>query len=101
MSRLKLRLLFTFYKSFCFASILLTFICLFLSWEYGPDIFYMVLLLKAVSLYIIYGFIKRYKASEFFYYQNLGLSKTVLWSLTLAFDLILYLFLLSQLNGFR
>jgi hypothetical protein len=97
----KIKLISTFYRSFCLGSLLTTAIGVFLSWEYGSSIFLALLVLKAAVLYIIYIFIKRYKGDEFFYYRNLGLSKFVLWSTTLFFDMAIYLLLITQISRIR
>jgi len=97
----KIKLISTFYRSFCLGSLLTTAICVFLSWEYGSSIFSALLVLKAAILYIIYIFIRRTKGDEFFYYRNLGLSKFVLWSTTLSFDVAIYLLLITQINRIR
>jgi hypothetical protein len=52
-------------------------------------------------LFIIYNFIRSYKSKEFYYYQNLGLSKKFLWISTLSFDILLYLVVTIQVNKFR
>jgi hypothetical protein len=73
----------------------------FLFWEYGFPIFSTLFWGKLVTLFIIYHFIRTYKNNEFYYYQNLGLSKKVLWATTLTFDMILYLLTIVQVNKFR
>jgi len=97
----KIRLIVHFYKGFCLLSLLITAVCLVLFWEYGFSIFSMLLWLKAATLFLIFRFIKSYKAREFYYYHNLGVSKMVLWAVTLSFDLLVYLILLFQVNRFR
>lgn len=39
----------------------------------------------------IITFIDNYRKKEYYYYQNLGLSKTALWSSSLIFDFVLFL----------
>ena len=97
----KIKLIWTFYRSFCLASLLTTVVCAFLSWEYGPGIFLPLVVLKAVVLFVLYSLIKRYKNDEFFYYRNLGLSKIALWSTTLSFDIAIYLLLITQISRIR
>ena len=98
MSRLKLRLLFTFYKSFCFASILITGVCLVLHWEYGDSIRDTVICFKLLTLLLIYFFINSYKQDQFYYYRNLRLTKWMLWTATFAFDIALYILLLTRID---
>jgi hypothetical protein len=96
-----IKLIITFYRSYFFSSFLITSIFLFIFWEYGYSIFSTLFWGKLATLYIIHNFIKRYKKSDFYYYQNLGLSKAVLWVYTLSFDILLYIFLIIQVNKFR
>src|SRR5580658_3356365 len=89
-----IRLVWTFYKNFLLLSLLITLICVGLSWEYGYGIFSTLFWLQAGTLAITYYFIDSYKAKEYYYFQNLGVSRTVLWTSTLLFDFVLYLLLI-------
>jgi lipopolysaccharide export system ATP-binding protein len=91
-----IKLLLTFYRSFFVLSFLITLVCLGLFLEYGPDIFFILLWLKLSATALIFFFIRTYKHREFYYYQNLGLSRTFLWTTTLLFDFFLYLLLLLE-----
>jgi hypothetical protein len=93
-----LRLLLTFYKNFFFFSFLITLVCMVLMWEYGMSIFTVLFWLKLSTLGLAFIFINSYKSKEFYYYQNLGLSRTFLWVSTLGFDFSLYIFLLSGIH---
>ena len=86
-----IRLLLTFYKAFFLFSLLITIICTLLLYEYGLPILKVLLWLKAATLYLTFYFIRTYKEREFYYYRNLGIRDTVLWSLTLSFDSILFI----------
>jgi len=97
----KLSLLLTFYRNFWLANTLITLMCCFLLWEYGQSIYKVLFCLKAFTLFIIYQYIRSYKKNEFYYYQNLGLSKTILWTYTFGFDILAWYFLLSQTNKLR
>jgi hypothetical protein len=97
----KINLLLIFYRNFWLANTLITAICGFLLWEYGYSIYAMLFWLKISTLFIIYRFVNTYKKQEFYYYQNLGLSKMVLWVSTFSFDMLAYFFLLSQVNKFQ
>src|SRR5947208_2858196 len=66
--------------------------------EYGMSIFSTLFWLKLSTLGVTVVFIKSYKSKEFYYYQNLGLSRTFLWLCTLGFDFILYLLLLTTIH---
>jgi len=97
----KIRLIGHFYRSFWLLSSLITAACMVLFWEYGFSIFSTLLWFKLATLFLIFRFIKSYKAREFYYYHNLGVSKMLLWGVTLSFDLLVYLILLFQVNRFR
>jgi hypothetical protein len=89
-----IRLLLTFYKSFFLFNFLITLSCATLYWEYGLPILKVLLWLKITTLGLTWYFIRSYKQKEFYYYRNLGLRDTTLWSVTLSFDLVLCLLLL-------
>lgn len=97
----RIRLIGHFYKGFWLLSSLITAVCMVLFREYGLSIFSTLLWFKVGTLYIIFRFIKSYKAREFYYYHNLGVSKLLLWGVTLSFDLVVYLILIFQVNRFR
>lgn len=92
-----IRLITTFYKSFLLASLLVTACCLGLFWEYGFSIFAAIFWLKINTLAITYYFITSYKSKTFYYYQNLGISKVLLWCTTLIFDFAFFIFLVMAM----
>lgn len=89
----KLKAYFTFYRSFFFVSFLITVICLFIliksEFKLMPALFW----LKSTTLAIIYYVTHINKQREFFYYQNLGISRIFLWVSTLGTDMFLFLLL--------
>lgn len=56
---------------------------------------------KIISLALIYYFINIYKRQEFYYYQNLGVSKSFLWISTLLFDSFMFILLLILTLKFK
>ena len=94
-----IRLVLTFYKTFLLASWLITFICAEILWKYGMGTFTFLFWFKLFTLAVIFYFIKRNKSKEFFYYQNLGLFKTLLWCTSLSVDFLL--FILSLIVAFK
>ncbi|QCR21518.1 hypothetical protein C1N53_03585 [Pontibacter sp. SGAir0037] len=60
----------------------------------GYSLFAAVFWFKIISLGIIFYFINSYKSKEYYYYQNLGVSKVMLWGTTLTFDFTLFLFII-------
>lgn len=80
---------------------MLTGACLILFLEYGYPIFVVLFWLKLATLALVFYFISIYKKKEFYYYHNLGLSKTVLWTATLGFDFLFFLLVLTQSIKFK
>jgi len=89
-----IRLILTFYRNFFLAAFVITSCCVEIFWKYGVDIFLEIFWFKLFTLALIFYFIKKFKTKEFYYYQNLGVSKAILWITTLTFDLVLFIFLL-------
>lgn len=92
----KIRLIWTFYCSFIWASLAITTSCTYLFWAYDAKGFAMIFWFKVVTLGLIFYYINFTKSKEYFYYQNLGVSKKTLWVASLTFDFSLYIFLLTQ-----
>jgi len=82
-------------------SFLITATCLVLFWEYGFGIFSVLFWFKISTLALTFYFINNYKNKEYYYYQNLGVSKILLWSTTLSFDFALFIFLIIQEYTFK
>jgi len=84
----------SFYKNFMFFSAIITGFCLRAIWLYGLSAFFGVFWCKLISLGLIYYFVNSNKKNEYYYYQNLGIGKAILWTATLSFDFILFILLL-------
>ena len=89
-----IRLVWTFYKNFLLLSAIITAFCLRAFWMYGFASFFGIFWCKVVTLGLTYYFINTNKKNEYYYYQNLGVAKTLLWRATLSFDFVLFLLLL-------
>lgn len=96
-----IRLIWTFYKSFLFFSLVITTCCLSVFGKYGFSVFFVLFWFKLSTLGLTYYFINNYKTKEYYYYRNLGVSKSLLWAVTLTFDFALFIFALIQVNRFR
>ncbi len=97
----KIKLIWMFYCSFIFSSMLITFCCLALFWRNGFRSFAGIFWLKIITLALTFYFINSYKSKEFYYYQNLGISKNILWLTTLLFDFTLFLFLIFMIYSMK
>jgi hypothetical protein len=86
-----LRAMLSFYSSFAFAGILLTAACLGTLYTTGLAMFTLLFWLKVGTMWIIYYFVNNLKQKEYYYYDNLGISKTTLWIPALAFDFVVFL----------
>lgn len=89
-----LRLLLTFYLSFFNATFIITLVCAFLFLRLGLGALQILICFKIITLGLVVMYINDYKRKDFFYYQNLGISKSFLWTYTLTFDFILFILLL-------
>jgi hypothetical protein len=97
----KAKIIFTFYRNFLLLSLLITACCLVLFWQYGLSILSTIFWFKMTTLALIYYFINSNKQKEYYYYQNLGISKRFLWSVTLIFDLSLLIFFIILIKQFK
>ncbi len=87
---LTLRLLNAFYKSYAFTSLMITLACMSILYTWGIHTITALFWFKLFTLGVTVYFTNSYKWKEFYFYQNLGLSKTILWSSTLLFDFALF-----------
>jgi hypothetical protein len=87
-----IRLVWTFYRNFLLLSALVTSFCLRAFWMYGFAVFFGIFWGKIATLGLTYYFINANKKKEYYYYQNLGVGKTLLWTAALSFDFLLFLF---------
>ena len=92
----KIRLIWTFYQSFVLASMVITVCCLYLYYKSDFTLFAVLFWFKLATLGLIFYFVNSYQQHQYYYYQNLGVSKVLLWAATLTFDFALFLFLLFQ-----
>ena len=86
------RLILTFYKSLFLATSLITIACVYLFWKYGISTFATLFWFKIATLMLVYFFIRSVKEKEFYYYQNLGVSKIILWTSVLTLDFLIFFF---------
>ena len=96
-----IRIVLTFYSSFIIASSLITLACLISIYKNGPGALAYLLPLKIFSAGVIIIFINHFKKNEFYYYQNLGLSKTSLWLITMGIDMIIFILSITMLISLR
>ena len=88
------RLILTFYRSFFIASFIVTIACMSIISEHGLKALGSLLWIKIITLGLIYLFINNYKRREYYYYQNLGVSKMKLWYSSITIDIIMFIVLM-------
>jgi hypothetical protein len=87
------RLIATFYKNYFLLSMVINFFCLRIAWINGLVSFFGIFWGKIATLIFTYFLVNSQKQNEYYYYQNLGISKLLLWVVTLSFDFLFFLFL--------
>jgi len=85
------KLVFTFYRSFFIATTAITACCVWVICKNGISAFSILFWFKIATLLLTCYFVKNYKVKEVYYYQNLGISKVVLWSCVIALDFALFI----------
>ena len=81
----------TFYKNFFILSFVITLICLAVIAKSQFSLFSYMFWFKLGTNGMIYYFISDYKYKEFYYFQNLGVSRTLLWTSTAVIDAMFFL----------
>jgi hypothetical protein len=98
-----LRAILSFYSSFAFVGFLLTAACLTIVYTNGIATFTLLFWFKVGTMWIIFNFTNRNKKKEYYYYDNLGISKRMLWIPALALDFMVFtismVVLMLKMNG--
>lgn len=89
------RLILTFYKNFIATSLILSCCCAYALHINGMHAFALLFWFKVLTLGLTFYFIGQYKKKEFYYYQNLGISKLVLWVSSLSIDMLIFIALMA------
>ena len=93
MARL-LRSLYTFYLHHFFIGFALSMCCGIIYFLYGIHTFTFLFWFKVITMCVVYFTVNDARQKEFYYFQNLGISKKILWITTLGIDFILFIALL-------
>ncbi len=96
-----LRVLWTFYNSFIVSTLALTASCAYMAYILGSEALMLITWFKVITSGIIVYYINNYKNKEFYYYQNLGLSKKLLWGSTMTTDFLFYILTLFLTIAYR
>jgi len=87
----KIRSIISFYSSFALASVIVNILSLSILIKWGIDTLTAIIWFKNITLAIILFHINSYKTNDFYYYKNLGISKTSLWIWTIILDYGLFI----------
>ena len=89
-----IRLIASFYRNCVLFSILITVICISLYWRNGLESLMAICWFKIATLALTYYFMNSYNQQRYYYYMNLGISKAVLWTVSLLVDFAFFISLL-------
>jgi len=89
-----IRIIGTFYRGFAAVSLFFTAFCALLFYRNGLHAFTEIFWFKVITTGMIFYFINRNQQKEYKYYQNLGLSKKMLWLTTICFDFTIFIILI-------
>lgn len=90
----RLKLIAGFYGNFFFASLLISLICAYLLVEIGLSALFYLFWFRVVTLGLIVYYIRDYKKRDFYFYNNLGISRRTLWSATMLCEALLFILLI-------
>ena len=97
----KLSAIFRFYRGIIVLSFVIDICCLILFSKYGFSIFSGLFWLKLTTLGITVYWINEHKKKNYYFYYNMGLSKSLLWSATLSLDFAIFILLIIYSYKFR
>jgi len=86
-----LRLLATFYGYYFVSALIFTIGCVGPFWISGPETLGVICWVKIGTLALTVLYISVYKKKEFYYFRNLGFPPGILWVVTMAADLGLFI----------
>lgn len=89
-----IRSLYTFYLNHFFAGLLISISCMYLYRLFGNLAIPAICWYKASTIGIFFYAVNVRKRKEFVYYQNLGISKKLLWGVTLGIDFLIFIILM-------
>lgn len=96
-----LRSLYTFYLNHFFVGLAISLCCYKIYAIYGPKTIFALFWFKAATIGVVFYAVSQRKQKEFYYYQNLGISKKLLWTSTLGIDFLLFVSLLTLAHQTR
>jgi hypothetical protein len=89
----KISLFITFYRNYFIASTLISVCCISILVKYGLSAFGVTFFwFKILSYLPIYMLVNELQSGKYYYYLNLGVSKLLLWIVTLLMDISIFIF---------
>lgn len=85
-----LKLFAGFYRNFFLASLVISLICAYLLMELGVASLFYLFWFRVITLGLIVYYIRDYKKRDFYFYDNLGMSRRSLWSATMLWPCCLF-----------
>lgn len=92
------KLVWTFYRSFALVNFLVSLICVYTYLKYGEHgirILSTLFWFKVFTLGVVFYYINQRKTYEYYYYRNLGITKSKLWTAILTLEIVLFISLLA------
>lgn len=86
----KVRLIWTFYKNFALPAFVITGLLAWIVYRQGWQTFNIIFWAKLITSVIIVWFVNGFKRSEYYYYQNFGVSKNQIWAYAMGIDWLIF-----------
>lgn len=96
-----IRIILDFYFDYAFTSICISLSGCALIFVNGIGLLTATIWFKTITTYLIYYYTNTYQYKTFIYYQNLGVSKKILWGYSLSLDLVLFISLVALTRSIR
>jgi hypothetical protein len=96
----KISLSITFYRNYFIASTIISICSISALFKYGLNTFGIIFWFKILSYVPIYMLVNELQSRKYYYYLNLGVSKLLLWIITLLMDISIFFFVLIYIIKF-
>ncbi|AFL96284.1 hypothetical protein Q787_00265 [Ornithobacterium rhinotracheale H06-030791] len=97
----KFKLVLIYYRGFWILSFIITLWCMYMIYTYGLSAVSNAFWVKVISLGLIFLYQREYKSRNMYYYLNLGVSKSFIWSSIVSLEFIVFISLTIIINYLR
>ncbi len=97
----RLKLIAGFYRNFFVASLAISLTCAYLLMELGVASLFYLFWFRVITLGLIVYYIRDYKKRDFYFYDNLGMSRRTLWTVTMLCEAMLFILLITLALNLR